>query len=103
MKGKVKPEYYKVYRENLYLGTGDFSDDTVIFRDNFSYMISVGFPREVIINENSQKFCHFYFFYMFIVTFTKNITRNIHRHKTTLFFHTHFYTTQHNTCMSQKQ
>ena len=24
--------------------------DTVIFRDNFSYMISVGFPREVIIN-----------------------------------------------------
>ena len=32
-----------------------FSDNKIIFRDNFSNMISVGFPRKIIINENSQK------------------------------------------------
>ena len=50
---KVKLEYYKVF------GRADFSDDTTIFRDNF--MISVGFPRKVIINENSPKLSYFYF------------------------------------------
>ena len=32
-------------------------------------MISVGFPRKIIINENSQKFSYFYFFNIFIINF----------------------------------
>ena len=67
MINKVKLEYCKVYGENLYLGTANFSDDTIIFRDNFSNIISVGFPRKIIINESSQNFS--YLFNMFIVNF----------------------------------
>ena len=58
-----------MYGENLYLGTGGLSDDTIIFRDNFSNMISVGFPRKIIISGNSQKLSYFYFFNMLIVNF----------------------------------
>ena len=47
----------------------DFSDDTIIFRDSFSNMISLGFPRKIIINENSPKFNYFYFVNLFIVNF----------------------------------
>ena len=32
-------------------------------------MISVGFPRKIIINENSKKFSYFNFFNMYIVNF----------------------------------
>ena len=32
-----------------------FSDNKIIFRDNFSSMICVGFSRKIIINENSKK------------------------------------------------
>ena len=64
MISKVKLEYYKVYGENLHLGTGGLSDDTIIFRDNFSNMISVGFSRKVIISENSQKFSYVNLFFI---------------------------------------
>ena len=48
MISKVKQEYYKVYGENLYLGTGGLY--TVIFRYNFSYMISVWDFQERVLS-----------------------------------------------------
>ena len=44
-----------------------------IFRNNFSNMISVGFPRKIIVNEDSQKFSYFYLFNMFIVNFYSKV------------------------------
>ena len=40
-------------------------------------MISVGFPRKIIVNEDSQKFSYFYLFNMFIVNFYWHIFSKI--------------------------
>ena len=45
----------------------DFSDKTIIFGNNFSNIISVSVPWEIVINKNSQEFGYFYFINMFIV------------------------------------
>ena len=36
-------------------GWADFSNNTIVFKNNFSYVISVGFPRKIIMRMRIPK------------------------------------------------